>query len=99
MDVAYLTAPTVTGAERVKRTLDRAGIGGRVIRLSAGLAPHGCAFGVEIARKEADAARSALRRAGVDYGRLVLGADGREYQQSTGFTGRPYTRTPWGGEQ
>ena len=66
MEYYLILARSVTYAQRMQKTLDRAGIRCRIFRAPRDLTDLGCAYAVQIAAADLSRALTALHRQGLD---------------------------------
>ena len=78
MEHYLLIARSVTYAQRMQRTLGRAGIRCRIFRAPRDLTDLGCAYAAEIPAAGLNAALSALHREGLDPVEVFLTRSGGE---------------------
>lgn len=63
MEYYLLTARSITHAQQMMRVLERAGIGTRVRRASAGLTKRGCGYTLQVSQRNYARAMDALSNA------------------------------------
>ena len=69
--VSRLGMRSVPYAIEGREILSKYGIAATVVRLSPGDSPQGCAFGLEVARADAERAEMLLRKAQIEYTNLT----------------------------
>ncbi len=75
--VHYLiSCRSLTWAQRMSRTLERAGIPATTVRAPRNLAPEGCGYCLRVLEKNLPRALSVLREAGYDKSRVIVYRDG-----------------------
>ncbi len=76
-DVSYylIVSRSLTQAQKIARTLERAGIPAGVSRLPRKLSAEGCGFGVKISESAFEDASGALTGAGINNIRVFLFAE------------------------
>ena len=67
---------SLTWAQRMGRTLERAGITATVIKAPRSVAPEGCGYCLRVSEKNLPRALSVLREAGYDKSRVIVYRDG-----------------------
>ena len=72
MEYYLILAHSVTYAQRMQKTLDRAGIRCRIFRAPRDLTDLGCAYAVQIAAADLSLALTALHRQALDPIRIFL---------------------------
>ncbi len=69
--VSRLGMRSVTYAIEGREILSKYGISATVVRLRPGESPEGCAFGLELARADAERAEVLLKKADIEYTSLT----------------------------
>lgn len=72
---------SLTDAQKMAQTLERAGIGAWLSRTPASISPSGCSYSVKIARQEKERAAAVIRTFGLPYLNVYVGMAGQEYQE------------------
>lgn len=73
---------SLTYAQKMAQTLERAGIGAWLCRTPASISPSGCSYSVKIARQEIDRAVAVIGRFDMPYLiNIYTGTEGQEYQE------------------
>lgn len=67
---ARLGLESLTYAMQARDILNKRGIQSNAVRLQAGESSGGCAYGIELSRRDIMAASSLLRLAGIEYKQL-----------------------------
>ena len=65
MDHYLFTARSITHAQQMAKTLERAGVGARLRRVGGGFTKNGCGYTLQVAERKYRAAANALREAGL----------------------------------
>lgn len=79
MPYYLLLSRSITHAQRMSHTLERAGLAARFFRPPMGLTDRGCSYAVRIAAGALPAAMEVLRRAELMPLRVFYTADGRSF--------------------
>ena len=75
--VHYLiSCRSLTWAQRMGRTLERAGITATTIKAPRSVAPHGCGYCLRVTERNLPQALTVLRQAGFDKSKVIVYQDG-----------------------
>ena len=72
---------SLTYAQRIVHTLDRAGINAWLIRSPASVSPSGCSYSVKIAQQNLSKALTVLNRTQLPYLGIYVGSPAQGYQE------------------
>lgn len=72
---------SLTYAQRIQNALEKAGIPARLQRSPSELSQGGCGYAVKVPARHLARAMTVLRRTGLPYLRIYVGASDRDYRE------------------
>lgn len=72
---------SLTYAQRVANTLERAGIPARILRSPAEISPRGCSYSVRVGERNLSRTLTVLARKKLPYLGIYVGRSGKGYQE------------------